>query len=121
MRKLFLITAILITAAITVGSLISIQSSIKINVTNSDKLVHFGAYAILTLNWLLVIKNHSNLRKKVVFVAFSVLIYGIVIEALQGALTAYRQADYLDILANSVGIITAVLVFMKVFVKYQRN
>ena len=121
MRNFFLITAILLTSAIAVGSLISVQSPIKINVSNSDKLIHFSAYAILTFNWLLVIKNHSNLRKKVTLVAFSILLYGIVIEVLQGALTAYRQADYLDILANLLGIITSVIVFIKFFVKYQRN
>jgi VanZ family protein len=44
--------------------------------------------------------------------------YGIIIEVLQGTLTIYRSASLLDVLANTVGIILAMVLFKQFYKKY---
>lgn len=83
---------------------------------NTDKLFHASAYSIIALSWLLVFKPYNNQLKKTVIIAL-VFLYGIIIEMLQGVLTHYRQADYLDIAANLIGIGIALLLFNLFFQK----
>ncbi|MDV7186232.1 VanZ family protein [Lutibacter sp. TH_r2] len=116
MHKLLLTTAVLLTILITIGSLITVTNVVQIKVSNSDKIIHLLAYFILTFNWLLVFKQHLNVTKKIIFVGLAVIIYGIIIEGLQG-LTTYRESDSIDILANSIGVVAALMFFKKYFLK----
>jgi VanZ family protein len=63
-----------------------------------DKLVHMMSYAVMMFWWAqLVIRQRWKL-------ALAVVLFGIVIELLQG-LTPARQPDVLDALANSCGVL----------------
>lgn len=116
--KLLLLDNILIIAiATTLGiiglSLFKIPSS-NINVKNIDKLYHFFAYFTLTSTWLFTFYKKPN-RKYVI--VFCCILFGIIIEILQGSLTNYRTGDYLDVLANSLGVILALILFNLFFKK----
>lgn len=114
-HKLFLTTAVLLTISIAIGSLITVTNVVQVKISNSDKIIHLIAYLVLTFNWLLALKKVLNNRKKVILVGLAIIFYGIIIEALQGLLTTHRQADFIDVLANSIGVIIAVIVFKKYF------
>jgi len=77
----------------------------------TDKLLHGVAYFILTLLWLFyyVVKKSEILKYKWRFFNISVLVivFGMLIEVLQGTLTTYRQPDWADVLANSIGVFIA--------------
>jgi len=115
-RKFYFYSALLLTIAITIGSLISIPKLEVTQVQISDKFVHISAYCLLTLNWLLVYKFKTNRLKFGLLIPLLVFIYGIVIEVLQGVLTSYRQADLFDVLANFTGIGLA-FIFFSIFFK----
>lgn len=106
-----LIVAIFLTSAIFVGSLFSGDTSSLKDVRVSDKVIHFIAYFLLALSWLLVFKKNKQVLKTSLFVAVSIIIYGIVIEALQNILTEVRTAEVADILSNSAGVVVATLLF----------
>jgi len=72
-------------------------------VENGDKLGHFLAYAVMTF-WFL----HLSQKQWLVVCLF--LVMGFVIEALQG-LTTYRFFEWLDLLANTFGVVLAYGVF----------
>jgi len=57
----------------------------------------------------------------IIIVAGLVLAYGIIIEALQGVTTSYRQFSILDIIANFLGILVAVGVFLALYLKKRVN
>jgi len=77
----------------------------------SDKSLHSLAYFGLSLSWLFAIrKSHSDIKWKIL-IGFAMLLLGILLEYLQGSLTDYRTTDYLDVIANTVGIIIAVISF----------
>ncbi|MBT8316459.1 MAG: VanZ family protein [Lutibacter sp.] len=82
-----------------------------------DKILHFSAYFALTLSWQLAFYKSVKLKIKESLIIVAVFFYGIIIEVLQGALTSYRQADLLDIIANFIGIIIAWAFFRGFFFK----
>ena len=97
--------AIFITVSIAIGSLVKPDLITIKSISVSDKTYHFIAYFFLMFSWL------YTFLKNIKYLILGCLIFGIVIEILQGTITSYRTTSYLDILANSVGIGLAVLIF----------
>lgn len=115
-RKYFIYIAVTLTVVITVGSLISVKGESAIPVHFSDKFVHFVAYFLLALSWFFVYNSKPKLLKSYLAIAMLVFVYGIIIEACQMLFTDERQADIYDMLANLVGISSALVIF-KTFLK----
>ncbi|WP_372746070.1 VanZ family protein [Lutibacter sp.] len=111
MNRNFLFLALILTVGVGIGSLISLNNTPITTVHVSDKLMHLAAYFLISISWLLTFKNNGNIFKinRLIFVL--ILLYGILIEVLQGVFTSYRQFDLLDILANFIGILTGFVVF----------
>lgn len=107
MRKFYLILTLVWIVIITFLCLVSFSETSFNTFQNTDKLVHFFFYFTLTL---LMIKSVKNIKKNnywsIILITIS---YGIVIEVLQGVFTETRKADFYDVLANSTGVIVAVL------------
>lgn len=82
-------------------------------ISNSDKYGHVIAYFFLGYFWLLAIKKAKEKITVMLLVAISCIIYGIIIEALQGGLTSYRTASFKDALANTIGVVVALILFTK--------
>jgi VanZ family protein len=120
-RNYFLYIAVFFTTAIIVGSLISMNNVALPDANISDKSIHSFAYLLLTLSWLLALKSKLNKLKHSILICSLVFVYGIIIEVLQGVLTNYRQADFLDAVANFVGISGAFIFFNLVFYKKKGN
>lgn len=75
---------------------------------NQDKLAHFLAYAILGVLWgafWLRKREPGFWRPYLIVLLFTSLIYGTIIEILQGQITLSRSADVYDIVANTVGML----------------
>ena len=106
-----LFIAILITVLIAFLSLISLQGVHLLKTQNSDKYGHFLTYFILGLSWLNAIKNPLHKIFINYIIIFLLICYGIILEVLQDILTTYRQADLYDIIANSSGVIFAVILY----------
>lgn len=82
---------------------------------NLDKLVHFCMYAgVSGMLWIEFILNHKRYEHKLwhawIGATLCPMIMGGVIEVLQENCTDYRGGDWLDFLANSVGVTTATIV-----------
>ena len=116
-RNYFFYVALLLTSAITVGSLISLNNGLGIGVQVSDKILHSVGYFMLTISWLLAYGIKSALLKSTMLIAFAVFIYGIIIEILQEVLTDIRQADLYVVFANFSGIAVAIIFFSLVLKK----
>jgi VanZ family protein len=111
------IIASIVTVIILCLSLIKLpQADIKIS--NIDKVYHSIAYFTLAIAWLIVYYKKPN--KKYIIV-ICCIIFGIVIEVLQSKITAHRTGDYYDILANSSGVLFALLIFNLISKKKQIN
>lgn len=77
-----------------------------------DKLVHFCMYGGLSgILWIEFLLNHRrsglNLKRAVIGAAICPIFFGGLIELGQAYLTQYRGGEWLDFLANTMGVLTA--------------
>ena len=95
--------------AIVYLSLINLSETPVSELGMSDKIMHAGAYFILGLSWIFYFlsEHESKLKKNIIIVSLVVIVFGTLIEILQDRLTDYRQLDFYDIFANSIGVIVA--------------
>lgn len=92
--------AVFIGVMIAVGSLL--PGPVVAVIESWDKLEHAGAYAAFTL-WLAGMLE----RRRYLLAGLAAFVLGLSLEILQGALTATRQPDALDLVANTGGILFA--------------
>lgn len=86
-----------------------------INIQNLDKIIHSTFHFVFTVLWFLFFRkqiNSPNNTKPLVISFLLSVLFGIVIEILQGLTTTTRQSDILDVLANVLGATLAVLVLI---------
>ena len=114
----FLWLAIAWTVFITVTSLVSFSLVPKIKIIGNDKLVHFLFYLVFVIFWgLAKIQSYFKLKYDLIIV-FIAILYGIIIEVLQGLLTTTREPDLYDVFANSLGAIIGYFGFYCVKYKF---
>jgi len=116
--KNLLIVGVLYSILITIAFLGPTSTLPKIDfVFPFDKVVHLIIYLFLAIIWLFYFfkKNNNHLNFRTILVVMLVfLVYGTVIEVLQELFTASRQADIYDVLANTIGSLIGVFVFLNV-------
>jgi len=112
-----LLFAVGVTLAILYLSLMRVPK-VDVQIVHIDKWYHSLAYFVLTLSWLLTF--YKKPEKKYVIIMLCIIL-GIIIEGLQHALTMYRTADYLDIIANTIGVLLALVTFNLIFRKKTIN
>ncbi len=124
MRKLIkiLLKDKIIFIAISIAVLIGFLSLTKVPespiiLSSQDKIFHAIAYFVLALTWLLSYPISRQKNKIKYAIAFGCVFYGIIIEVLQTTLTTYRTASFLDVVANSVGVFMALLIFNSIYKK----
>ena len=117
-RKFWLAVAVLWTLTILVLCLVSFNELPKVGLKEADKYGHIAFHFIFTLLWFQYFK--LTLRKPVLKIFLGSLLYGGLIEILQGTLTATRKADLHDIAANTFGALLAVIIILSAE-KYRKN
>ena len=105
------------TIALAVVCLIKINNLPEIGVSFADKIFHLLAYSVLAFLWFSSLFYTLNLEKNkaLLYAALFSVIFGIIIEILQGVLTKFRSADFYDVMANTLGVfLTAMIIFITV-------
>lgn len=75
-----------------------------------DKLQHAAAYALLTLlTGQVIAPFFRTLRSRWLWAALVAVVYGALMELMQGLLSEVRHADVGDLLANAAGAATALI------------
>jgi len=114
--KIALFVASLYTIVLTASSLVKLGKISVGSFSPTDKLLHFAAYFGLLVLWkvyfIIKSKPNSNYKSNLLKIAGLGILFGMLIEVLQGVLTSYREPDWYDILANSAGILLAVVIFL---------
>jgi VanZ family protein len=103
-RKLLLSSAILVFLGITVLSLMPPRTNLSIH--TNDKVGHFIAYAVFSLNVLLLGRNFKQYALSMLLIVS----YGILIEFLQSFVG--RDTSFYDFLANSAGVSIGIVLFL---------
>jgi VanZ family protein len=106
------------TAVVLFLSLVQSDKIPVVNIENLDKVVHAFFHFVFTSLWVLFfktqIKDPDSYKPYVLSFLFSVL-FGVVVEMLQGHYTTTRKEDALDVVANivgaTIGLFTVILYF----------
>ena len=91
----------------------------KVGVSGLDLVVHFFFYSVFNL--LLIVGNIQQekfifLRSRPVMAAFFIsIMYGLLIELLQGTVFVSRGAELADVVANSVGSVVGWVLFLIIY------
>lgn len=132
-RKHFIYLSIFWIGVVLLLSLFNFQSidtPSTLKFPHIDKLAHLTMYSILSF---LLLAGYSSRKNRdlsnsrgnhkyiniIVFILSS--IFGIIVEALQYSLTDYRSGDYLDAIANTIGVIVGIITYsiaIKCYTKY---
>ncbi|WP_298550033.1 VanZ family protein [uncultured Algibacter sp.] len=90
-------------------SLITLHDLPNVKISFADKIFHFLAYGVFVILWYLAFFYTFSLKKKkaIVYAFVFAVIFGIVVEILQGTLTVSRALDTYDALANTLGALIA--------------
>jgi VanZ family protein len=102
-RPLLLLSAIIVFIGITVLSLLPPKSGVELQ--TNDKVGHFLAYGTLSMNVCLLF---NRWKKELVFSLIGIVLYGILIEFLQGLVR--RETSFYDFLANTSGMAIGVTI-----------
>lgn len=114
--RITLLIAVSVTLSILFLSLIRLDNLPELEVREMDKFYHSFAYFVLTLSWVSYFEIRNKTLKTIFlsYIIVALIIFGIVIEILQRALTDYRLFDYQDMIANTIGIILGTLLFIAI-------
>ncbi|MGC6432455.1 MAG: VanZ family protein [Jejuia sp.] len=116
LKRYSLFLAVPYTLALLCASLMSLKDMPEVDVNHGDKIFHFLAYAILSFLWYFVFyfKMSQTSKRAILYAVFLAVVFGIIIEVLQGTLTTYRAFDVYDAIANSLGaLLTGIVLWVK--------
>ncbi|SFC91240.1 VanZ like family protein [Algibacter lectus] len=116
LKKSAIVLAVLYTVALTAACLMSLKDMPKVDVSNGDKIFHFGAYAAFTVLWYAAFIFNFKLEKMkaLLYATVFAVVFGIVIEVLQDTMTDYRAMDIYDVVANSLGALLTALILWRI-------
>lgn len=108
-KKLLLFSAVFYTIILIVFSLININNIPDLGSDMDDKIYHVIAYFILSILWITYVKNNRNSNHIYTVVILAVAL-GASLEVLQYLVNPNRTFDFLDMLANTVGVIIGTII-----------
>jgi len=106
--------AVLATLGVAILSLGAVPKlNIGLDLKSSDKYLHFIAYFSLCLLWFFALKDRLHRYIFRILIPLGLILYGIILEGMQGGLTTYRTADIYDAIANTAGVLGAMILVDK--------
>ena len=106
--------AVLATLGVAILSLGAVPKlNIGLDLKSSDKYLHFIAYFSLCLLWFFALKDRLHRYIFRILIPLGLILYGIILEGMQGGLTTYRTADVYDAVANTAGVLGAMILVDK--------
>lgn len=120
-RHLFAILFIGWMVFVTFSSLYSFEGDDlpTLSIPYADKIVHFTFYFVAIILGALYFLSLDNpwakTFVKIIKLALLLIVFGMVIEVIQGALTVNRSGDVFDAMANSAGVAVGFIVILSRF------
>lgn len=116
LKKNVFIVTIFYSLALATVCLMQLNKLPETGISFADKIFHALSYGVLMVLWFntLVFQFKISINKAILYAAIISIIFGIIIEVLQGVFTTTRKADMFDVIANSFGVLVlAAVIFLK--------
>jgi len=111
-RNKFSILVSLIILYLSLANAKTFESAGLFDIPYLDKMVHFGLYFFLMSVIIIEHRNYFENTRQLILVALIPFFFGSLIELLQSGITTTRKADIIDILFNSAGVSTALVIWL---------
>ena len=111
-KKILFVLTIIISLVIIIGSLSPLKTISPLTFNFSDKLLHVGAYTVLSVMWNILLTKPPF--KFSYLTVISLISLGWILELLQGWLPINRTTDYVDLGYNIMGVLLGTLVSIKI-------
>lgn len=111
-KTTWLVLALIYTCTITVLFFLPGRDLPRLQLPAIDKIAHalmFFLLGVLWIGYLFKTGNFTLDRNNSTILLLAALLYGIIIEILQGQFALSRSADFYDLLANLVGAVAAII------------
>ncbi|MFD1161743.1 VanZ family protein [Hwangdonia seohaensis] len=114
LKKYALVLAVFYSLGLATVSLITLNNLPNVGINFADKIFHFIVYGVLAYLWFntFFFKFKYKKRKAIFYAALFSIIFGIIIEVLQGSATASRHTDVYDAIANTLGVLFMVAILL---------
>jgi VanZ family protein len=111
-KNKFSILVALIIAYLSLTSSHTFDKIPLINIPNFDKVVHFGMY--FGFMSVIILENRKTIKgtSQLFLIGLIPLLYGVLMEIMQATLTVTRSGSFYDALANSIGILISILIWL---------
>jgi VanZ family protein len=111
-KNIFSLLVALIILFLSLASSETFENVSFFDISYMDKIVHFGMY--LGLMSVIIFENRNSIKTilQLFLTALIPFSYGILMEVLQSTVTTSRSASLFDVIANSTGILTSVLLWL---------
>ncbi|MFD1616487.1 VanZ family protein [Gelatiniphilus marinus] len=114
LKKYALLIAVFYSLALALVSLVRLNNLPDVGVSFGDKIFHFLVYAVLAFLWFntffFVFKQKKT--RAVQYAAVFSIVFGIIIEVLQGSITVSRHTDVYDAIANTLGVLIMAIILL---------
>ena len=114
LKKYAFLIVILYSLGLATMSLIQLKKIPDVEIAFGDKIFHFLAYSVLAFLWFgtLFFKFKASIKQAIIYSALISIIFGIILEVLQGRVTSYRSSDVYDALSNTLGVLFTTLILL---------
>lgn len=114
LKKLVFLLGLLYTVVLFTVCLIKVNNISGVGIPYSDKIFHFLSYMVFNYLWYYNFFNIFMLDKKkaLIYAALLSIIFGIIIEVLQGTIATSRSAEVYDVVANTAGVLFSVSIII---------
>jgi len=111
-KNIFSIIVALIILYLSLASSETFKKVDIFNISFIDKIVHIGMY--MGFMSVVIVENRKSIKsnRQLILMALIPFSYGILMEVLQSTITTSRSASFYDVIANSAGILTSLLLWL---------
>lgn len=109
--KIWVWRAITAQIMVTVALLWPAHDLPQTDVPMADKWAHFLVFSVLFYLWAQALSVKNQIRRLSVKLVIALIFYGTIIEVIQDSWSISRTGDFMDVLANTIGILMGLIVF----------
>lgn len=120
-NNIFTLTAAAIIAYLSLANAKTFEHAGFFEIPYLDKFVHFGLYFIFTAVIIYEHRNYFSNTRKLILVALIPIVFGSIMELMQGGLTVTRKADVIDAMFNSGGVAAALGLWLFITPYYKKD
>jgi hypothetical protein len=119
-KNIFTITAAAIIAYLSLANAKTFENAGFFDIPYLDKFVHFGLYFFFMAVIIVEHRDYFNNTRKLILIALIPVVFGSLMELMQGGFTTTRKADVIDAMFNSGGVAAALGLWL-FFIPYYRK